>query len=88
VIRNSHRARRRGWITTSTTGTELSVSLGANGPREIKFRWRSDDDKRDAAAAEAEQRRDGKHVVSIAWDDPEAGKLIDHEASSEPSNKD
>ncbi|HZZ25851.1 MAG TPA: hypothetical protein VFE60_26300 [Roseiarcus sp.] len=74
TIRNSHRARRRGWITTSTSAAELSISTGANGPREIRFRWRTDDnDKRDAARAEAEQRRD-------------EGKLIEHEAGSEPSN--
>jgi hypothetical protein len=44
TIRNSHRARKRGWITTSTSAAELSVSIGANAPREIRFRWRSDDD--------------------------------------------
>jgi hypothetical protein len=49
VVRNSHRARRRGWITTSTSVAELSISASAIGPREIRFRWRTDhDDKRDA----------------------------------------
>ena len=76
TIRNSHRARKRGWITTSTSAAELSVSIGASVPREIRFRWRSDDDdKRDAEAAEAERLRD-------------EGKLIEHEAGPEPSNKD
>jgi hypothetical protein len=52
TIRNSARAKRRGWITTSTSAAELSVSMGANAPREIRFRWRcDDDDKRDAEAA-------------------------------------
>jgi hypothetical protein len=72
TIRNSHRARKRGWITSSTSAAELSVT--ANAPaRTIVFRWRTDDDKRDAELAEAQQLR-------------EEGKLIEHEA--EPSNKD
>src|SRR3984957_11821331 len=76
TIRNSHRARRRGWITTSTTAAELSVT--ANAPaRTFTFRWRtSEDDQRDAEAAEAERLRD------------EGKLLIEHEAGSEPSNKD
>ena len=66
TIRNSHRARRRGWITTSTSVAELSVT--ANAPtRTLTFRWRTpEDDLRDAEAAEAERLRDdGRHVVSI-----------------------
>jgi hypothetical protein len=75
TIRNSHRARRRGWITTSTSAAELSVT--ANAPaRTIVFRWRTDDDdKRDAELAEAERLRDEV-------------KLIEHEANPEPSTKD
>jgi hypothetical protein len=55
VIRNSHRARKRGWITTSTSAAELSVT--ANAPvRTLTFRWRnSDDDKRDAEAAKLDR---------------------------------
>ena len=71
----------------ATSAAELSVS--ANAPaRTLTFRWRtSEDDKRDAEAAEAERLRDaGKPVVSIGWGD--GGKLIEHEASPEPSNKD
>jgi hypothetical protein len=49
TIRNSHRARRRGWITTSTSIAELSISTGAKDSGEIHFRWRTDaDDQRDA----------------------------------------
>ena len=88
TIRNSHRARKRGWITTSTSAAELSVSVNASGPRTITYRWRSDDDdKRDAEAVGAEQLRDeGKHVVSIGRGD--GGKLIQHEAGSELSKND
>jgi hypothetical protein len=84
TIRNSHRARRRGWITSSTSAAELSVSMGANAPGEIRFRWRCDeDDLRDAEAAEAERLRDeGKTVVSIEWDDPDGGKTIDQRSAS------
>jgi hypothetical protein len=89
VVRNSHRARKRGWITTSTSAAELSVT--ANAPaRTLTFRWRnSDDDKRDAEAAEGERLHDeGKHVVSIGWVDPESGKTIEHEASPLRSDRD
>jgi hypothetical protein len=56
-------------------------------PREIRFRWPCDDDKRDAEQAEIERLRDeSKTVVSIGWCD--GGKLIEHEAALEPSNKD
>jgi hypothetical protein len=87
TIRDSHRARRRGWITTSTSAAELSVTANAP-PRTIIFRWRtSEDDERDAERAAAERLRDaGKPVASIGWGD--GGKTIEHEANPEPSNKD
>jgi hypothetical protein len=78
VVRNSHRARRRGWITTSTSAAELSVT--ANAPaRTLTFRWRtSEDDERDAEAAEAERLRDeGRTVASIGWEDSASGSNED-----------
>jgi hypothetical protein len=86
TIRNSHRARRRGWITTSTSAAELSIT--ANAPaRTLTFRWRtSEDDERDAKRAEADRLRDeGEQVVSSGWGDE--GKLIEHETGPTPSNK-
>jgi hypothetical protein len=87
TIRNSHRARKRGWITTSTSVAELSISTSATGPREIRFRWRTDaEDQRDAERAEAERLRDeGKPVVSIAREKPpeDDGKLIEAKPASE-----
>jgi hypothetical protein len=73
TIRNSHRARRRGWITTSTSAAELSVT--ANAPaRTLTFRWRtSEDDECEAEAADRERLG-------------EDGPLIEHEP--QPSNKD
>jgi hypothetical protein len=75
TIRNSHRARKRGWITTSTSAAELSVTTNAPA-RTFTFRWRTpEDDLRDAERAEAERLRD-------------EGTLIEHEAGPQPSNKD
>jgi hypothetical protein len=72
TIRNSHRARRRGWITTSTTAAELSVSANANNQlRTLTFRWRNDSDP-DPHAAD--------------WVEPASGPLLDHEST--PSAKD
>jgi hypothetical protein len=55
----------------------VDVTINANlPPRQIVYRWRTDDDdKRDAMAAEAGRLRD-------------EGKLIEHEAEHEPKNKD
>ena len=62
------------------------MSVQSNKTVNYTFRGRnSDDDKRDAGAAEAERLRDeGKHVLSIGRD--EGGKTIEH--SPAPSNKD
>jgi hypothetical protein len=89
TIRSSHRARRRGWITTSTSAAELSVT--ANAPaRTLTFRWRtSEDDERDAEAARRERLRDaGKPVVSIGWGDGGSDKTIEQEPNPRPSSED
>ena len=54
-----------GWITTSTSAAKLSVT--ADAPvRTLRSRWgNSDDDLRDAEAAEAERLLDAETVVSI-----------------------
>jgi hypothetical protein len=90
TIRNSHRARRRGWITTSTSVAELSISASANGPRTITYRWRTEeDDTRDAEAARRERLRDaGKLVVSIGWGDGGSDKTIEHEPNPRPLSED
>ena len=55
TIRNSHRARKRGWVTTTTSVAELSVTASMPA-RTLTFRWRtSEDDARDAERAEAER---------------------------------
>jgi hypothetical protein len=64
IIRNSHRARRRGWITTSTSAAELSVSVNANQSRTLTFRWRKDSDPDPHATDRVE---------------PARGPLLEHE---------
>jgi hypothetical protein len=86
TLRNSARAKRRGWITSSSSSVDMNVSVPSSA-RTLTFRWRTaEDDERDAAAAEAERMRDeGKQVKTIGWVD---GKTIEHEAKSEPSGRD
>ena len=80
VVRNSVRAKRRGWITSSVASVDMTVNANPP-PRRIVFRWRNeDDDKRDAEAAEAERlREEGKQVISIGWGSPDDDKTIEHE---------
>jgi hypothetical protein len=88
VVRNTALARRRGWLTSNSSTVDVNVSSNVR-PRTYLFRWRTDDDKRDAERAEIERLQDeGKTVVSIGWVDPAGGKTIDHDASAEPPNKD
>ena len=79
VLRNTARAKRRGWIVSASGGVDVSVSANVQ-PRTIVYRWRNeDDDKRDAEAAERERlEAEGKTVVSIGWGNP-ASKTIEHE---------
>jgi hypothetical protein len=100
TIRNSHRSCKRGWITTSTSAAELSISTQAAQPRTYVFRWGKPDG--DEPATESFER-DGKTFEvpkyggytpdgDRASDDPIEGELamppplIEHEAPSpEPS---
>jgi hypothetical protein len=48
TLRNSARAKRRGWITSSLASVDLNLSSNLP-PRQIVYRWRNeDDDRRDA----------------------------------------
>jgi hypothetical protein len=55
------------------------VDASAGLPRTLTFRWRtSEDDERDAEAAEAERLRDeGRTVASIGWEDSASGSNED-----------
>jgi hypothetical protein len=75
VIRNSARAKRRGWITSSSAAVDLNLTSNLP-PRQIVYRWRNeDDDRRDGERAEIERLRD-------------EGEFIEHDARAEPTNKD
>jgi hypothetical protein len=89
ILRNSSRAKRRGWITSSSTSVDLTINANLP-PRQIVYRWRtSEDDKRDAEAAEADRLRDeGKPVVRIGWGDGGSDKTIEHEPNPRPSSED
>ena len=41
VVRNTARAKRRGWIVSASAGVDVSVAVA---PRTVTFRWRRDDD--------------------------------------------
>ena len=64
VVRNTARAKRRGWITSASASVDMSVNANAP-PQRIIISWLNPDDV----------------------DDPDDEKLIEHEASPEPSNK-
>jgi hypothetical protein len=87
VLRNTARAKRRGWIVSASGGVEVSVNPA---PRTIVYRWRTDeDDKKDAERAEIERLQDeSKTVVTIGWDDTEGRKTIEHEANPKAPDKD
>src|SRR5580693_7699456 len=83
TLRNSARAKRRGWIVSSSSTVDLNINANLP-PRQVIYRWRNeDDDKRDAEAAEVERLREGKQVISIGWGNPDDDKTIEHEASPE-----
>jgi hypothetical protein len=43
VLRNTARAKRRGWITSSSAGVDLTVNNNVQA-RTVSFRWRNDSD--------------------------------------------
>ena len=99
VLRNSARAKRRGWITSSVAAVDLSIQ---SSQRPI-FTWRPlPEELRDEEARRQEEHRlaevaraeaEGHQAVTLGWGDPDDpdeddGKTIEHEADPEPSNKD
>ena len=83
TIRNSHRARKRGWITSSTSAAELSVSASSDQPRRITFSWQSPDGSKYEPATELLER-DGQTFTVPRYgggggdraDDPIDGELV------------
>jgi hypothetical protein len=89
ILRNSSRAKRRGWVITANASVDVNLNSHSQ-PRVIEHRWRTDeDDRRDAEAAEADRlREEGKPVVSIGWGDGDSEKTIEHEPNPRPSSGD
>jgi hypothetical protein len=52
VLRNSARAKRRGWITSSSTGVDVNVSVNTQ-PQRYVFRWRTAEEEERAKAEAA-----------------------------------
>ena len=78
TIRNSHRARKRGWITSSASAAELSVSESSDQPRTITFSWQNPDEP-----ATESFERDGQTFTVPRYggggdraDDPIDGELV------------
>ena len=85
TLRNSARARRRGWITTAAASVDVSVSA----PRTITYRWRtSDDEPNDADGPFIERGGRKLAVPSYAGDDCFEGEaaapaaMIEHAAAA------
>jgi hypothetical protein len=76
TIRNSHRARKRGWTTSSTSAAELSISTAADQPRTYVFRWGRPDE---AEPATESFERDGKtfEVPKYGGYGPDGDRLSD-----------
>jgi hypothetical protein len=69
VVRNSARARKRGWIASSSSTVDLNVNVD-NSVRTITYRWRNENDP-DPNPEETERLRQER------WGDK---PLIEHEA--------
>ena len=85
TIRNSHRARKRGWITSSTSAAELSVSASSDQPRTITFSWQNPDGSKYEPATESFER-DGQTftVPRYGGGDRASGDPIDGQLVKSP----
>jgi hypothetical protein len=93
TIRNSHRARKRGWITSSTSAAELSISTEAAQLQTITFCWQNSDGSKYEPATESFER-DGRTFTVPKYGggrgDPIEGEvatpavLIEHAATVAP----
>jgi hypothetical protein len=79
VLRNTAKAKRRGWITTASASVDVNVQN--NKTVNYTFRWRNADDPDPGVDETGRLRDEGKTVVSIGWSDPNE-KIIEAEAVS------
>ena len=70
TLRNSIRAKRRGWITSSVAAAEVNINLP---PQETQFVWRSGNPAEAAAEEEKVARltAEGKKVIHFSWGEPQ-----------------
>ncbi len=78
VLRNSARAKRRGWITSSSAGADVNVGADLP-PRRIIISWRNPDGTIYGVDKDDDSLDDGT---------PSGSKLIEHEANPKPPDKD
>jgi Bacterial regulatory protein, Fis family len=79
VLRNTARAKRRGWITSASASVDVNVQN--NKTVNYTFRWQNADDPDPGVDETGRLRDEGKTVVSIGWSDPNE-KIIEAEAVS------
>jgi hypothetical protein len=72
TLRNTAKAKRRGWIVSASAGVEVNV----NAQSDIVYSWRSSPGEKspedlDAKSARLDEARAaGKTIVTIGWEDP------------------
>jgi hypothetical protein len=84
VIRNSHKARKRGWITSSSSAAELSVSAELDRPRKITFSWRRPDGEDDERLTDILER-DGQRFAVPRYGEPIEGEVVTPPVLIEPA---
>jgi hypothetical protein len=78
VLRNTARAKRRGWITTASASVDVNVQN--NKTVNYTFRWRTSDDPDPAVDETGRPRDEGKLIVSAPDPARDAqNRLIEHE---------
>jgi hypothetical protein len=87
TIRNSRRAKLRGWITSSAATVDVNVSVGAK-PQHVEFRWRNsrgdgETVERDGKPLQMPRYGGGAEVLEGELALPPA--LIEHAADPEPA---
>jgi hypothetical protein len=87
TIRNSHRARRRGWITSSAASVDVNIGAGSE-PRRIVIRWRNPGESDDEKPGEDEWKPpvydDGRRDDCIEGEVAKPAAQLEHTVAAEP----
>ncbi len=90
TIRNSHRARRRGWITSSAASVDVNIGAGSE-PRRIVIRWRNPGESDDEKPGEDEWKPpvydDGRRDDCIEGEVAKPAAQLEHTVAAEPEPK-